>query len=269
MTDNQKKLLRSGIYILFILCGIVAVVGYYFIYLNRDNNPHNAKTIGEIPLPMGYTRLPANEGSYATWLRSLPLKPRGTKVHLYNSTKPSNYQWLSAAVVDIPLLSDDEQCADVCMRMRAEYLYQTKQYDKIHFTALNGEQMSYTGGIDRKAFEKYMRKVFGGCNTTSMRESLKTRELKDLQIGDIFVYPHRKVAGKNRYGHAVMVADMAVNTRTGKKAFLLIEGNTPARDIHIVRNLNRFHNPWFYLNEEDEILRLNVFKFSRTDVRYF
>lgn len=159
-------------------------------------------------------------------------------MNLYNSTKPSNYQWLSAAVVDMPLLSNDEQCADVCMRMRAEYLYKTKQYNKIRFTALNGEPISYTGGADRKAFERFMRNVFGRCNTTSMRKSLKTRELKDMQIGDVFVYPHRKVAGKNRYGHAVMVADMAVNKRTGKKAFLLIEGNTPARDIHVVRNLN-------------------------------
>ncbi|MBQ8938926.1 MAG: hypothetical protein IJ047_01710 [Paludibacteraceae bacterium] len=121
-------------------------------------------------------------------------------MNLYNSTKPSNYHWLSAAVVDMPLLSNDEQCADVCMRMRAEYLYKTKQYNKIRFTALNGEPISYTGGADRKAFERFMRNVFERCNTTSMRKSLKTRELKDMQIGDVFVYPHRKVAGKTDMG---------------------------------------------------------------------
>ncbi|MBR4564106.1 MAG: hypothetical protein IKO26_06625 [Paludibacteraceae bacterium] len=250
--------------------GVVLAGGwYYFVFLNRDSNPHNAKNIGEVPLPIGYSRVPAKEGSYAAWLRSLPLRPRGSKVCLYNSLTPSNYQWLSAAVVDVPLLSNDEQCADVCMCMWAEYMFQTKQYGKIRFTALNGEQISYTSGADRKAFERYMRKVFGRCNTTSMRNSLKTRDLKNLQIGDIFVYPHRKVAGKNRYGHAVMVADMAVNKRTGKKVFLLIEGNTPARDIHVVRNLNRFHNPWFHLNEKDETLHLNVFKFSSKDLRHF
>lgn len=256
-----------------IFCSIIVglLIGgiTYYIFLNRDSNPYNAKSIGDLPSPMGYTRVPAKEGSYAAWLRSLPLKPRGSKVCLYNSSTPSNYQWLSAAVVDVPLLSNDEQCADVCMRMWAEYLYQTKQYNKILFTALNGEQMYYTGGADRKAFEKYIRRVFGTCNTTSMRKSLKPRELKDLQIGDVFVYPHRKVAGKNRYGHAVMVADMAVNKRTGKKVFLLIEGNTPARDIHVVRNLNQFHNPWFHLDEKNETLHLNVFKFSQTDIRHF
>lgn len=62
---------------------------------------------------------------------------------------------------------------------------------------------------------------------------------------------------------------MAVNKRTGKKAFLLIEGNTPARDIHVVRNLNRFHNPWFHLKEDDETLYLNVFHFSNEDLRHF
>ncbi|MBQ8938925.1 MAG: hypothetical protein IJ047_01705 [Paludibacteraceae bacterium] len=72
MTENQKKLLRWGIAVLAVIGGIVATGGYYFIYLNRDSNPHNAKTIGEIPLPIGYTRVPAKEESYAAWLRSLP-----------------------------------------------------------------------------------------------------------------------------------------------------------------------------------------------------
>lgn len=267
--ENKRHSWWISIGILCLFGTVVSVGWYYFVFLNKDSNPHNAKTIGSLPLPLGYTRVLEKEGSYAAWLRSLPLKPRGTKVLLYNSNTPSNYQWLSAAVVNVPLLSNDEQCADVCMHMWAEYLFQTKQYNNIRFTALNGEQMTYTGGADRKAFEKYMRKVFSTCNTTSMRKSLDTRELKDLQIGDVFVYPHRKVAGKNRYGHAMMVADMAVNKRTGKKVFLLIEGNTPARDIHVVRNLNRFHNPWFHLNEKDETLHLNVFKFSSKDLRHF
>ena len=46
-------------------------------------------------------------------------------------------------------------------------------------------------------------------------------------------------------GHAVFVVDVAVN-KNGKKAFLLAEGNTPARDIHLIRNLeNPFRSPWF------------------------
>lgn len=255
--------------VLAVTAGVMAGGWYYFVYTNRDSNPRNAATIGELPLPVGYERVSAESGSYAAWLRALPLKERGTKVHVYNGRKVANYQWLSAAVVDIPLLSNDEQCADVCMRMWAEYLYETGQYAKIAFVSLNGEKLRYTGGKNRKAFEQYLRNVFGRCNTTSLRKTLPSRELKDMQIGDVFVYPHRKVAGENRLGHAVMVADMAVNKYTGKKMFVLIEGNTPARDVHVLRNLNRFRNPWFKLDEDAENMRLNVFHFKAEDLRHF
>ena len=255
--------------VLAVLAGVLAGGWYYFVYTNRDSNPRNAATIGELPLPIGYEREPAESGSYAAWLRALPLKERGAKVRLYKDNKVANYQWLSAAVVHMPLLSNDEQCADVCMRMRAEYLFSKGDYARISFVALNGEKLTYTGGNNRKAFEQYMRKVFGRCNTTSLRKSLQARELKDLQIGDIFVYPHRKVAGKNRLGHAVMVADIAVNTYNGKKIFLLIEGNTPARDVHVLRNFNRFFNPWFCLDEKAESMILNVFRFEAEDLRHF
>lgn len=261
---SMKRLLL--IIAAFLLAIVISIACVYYLY--TTSNPRNAKTIGELSLPVGYKRVPAEKGSYAAWLRSLPLKKRGTKVYTYKNRELANFQWLSTGVVDMPLLTNDEQCADVCMRMRAEYLFSTGQYSKISFPALNGEKLTYTGGNNRNAFEKYLRNVFGRCNTTSLHHSLKTRKLGDMQIGDIFVYPHRMIAGKNRYGHAVMVADMAVNKR-GKKIFILIEGNTPARDIHVLRNLKLHHNPWFHLDEDDETLYLNVFRFQDTDLKYF
>ena len=267
MTKRTKILIVCIVAVVF---GVVAASGwYYFVYANRDSNPRNAATIGEIPLPAGYMRVAAEKGSFAAWLRALPLKERGAKVQVYQDREVANYQWLSAAVVDMPLLSNDEQCADVCMRLRAEYLFSKRQYTQISFVALNGEKLTYTGGNNRKAFERYMRNVYGRCNTTSLRKTLPKRDLEDLQIGDVFVYPHRTVAGKNRYGHAMMVVDMAVNKYNGKKIFLLIEGNTPARDMHILRNFNRFRNPWFVLDEDAESMRLNVFHFKADDLRYF
>lgn len=266
---RRTKIWLIILVVLAVLGGMAAGGWYYFVYTNRDSNPRNAATIGELPLPAGYTRVAAEKGSFAAWLRALPLKERGAKVHVYKDRKVANYQWLSAAVVDMPLLSNDEQCADVCMRLRAEYLFSKGQYAKISFVALNGEKLTYTGGNNRKAFEQYMRNVFGRCNTTSLRKTLHERDLEDLQIGDIFVYPHRKVAGQNRYGHAMMVVDMAENKYTGKKIFLLVEGNTPAREMHVLRNLNRFRNPWFVLDEDAESMRLNVFHFKADDLRHF
>lgn len=259
---------RRIILVLSCIVGVMVIVAAWMFGQFSTSNLRNAKTIGELPPPIGYERVDAPQGSYAAWLRSLPLKKRGTKVYLFKDHRKANFQWLSAAVVDMPLLSNDEQCADVCMRMRAEYLYSAGQYAKISFTTLNGEKLTYSGGNNRKAFEQYMRQVFGSCNTTSLHRSLSARELKDMQIGDVFVYPHRNVAGKDRYGHAVMVADMAVDNQ-GKKIFLLIEGNTPSRDIHIVRNFNPLLNPWHSLYEDAASVQLNVFRFKNTDLKQF
>ena len=73
--------------------------------------------------------------------------------HTFASIQSLNY-----AVVDIPLISNAEQCADVCIRLRAEYLYKTGQYNSIRFKDVNGNTMKYSGGTSRKAFNNYLRK---------------------------------------------------------------------------------------------------------------
>ena len=248
------------------LLAITAVGGYVYL---KPSNPHNVAKIGDLPLPFGYIRVKAQQGSFAEWLRALPLKGRGTRVYLYNSEVEANYQWLSTGVVDMPLLSNDEQCADVCIHLRAEFLYSKGLYSEISFTALNGKELTYDDGNNRKAFNRYLRKVFGRCNTNSLCNSMRQRKLADMQIGDVFVYPHHKVAGKNCYGHAMMVTDMAEHRLTGEKIFLLVEGNTPARDIHVLRNLKPHQNPWFHLDEDATTLKLNAFRFKSTDLRFF
>jgi len=53
-----------------------------------------------------------------------------------------------------------------------------------------------------------------------------------------------------------MVVDVAEN-KNGKKAIMLAEGNTPARNIHVMRNLtNPFRFPWFMLDENAELMIL-------------
>ncbi|MCR4664166.1 MAG: DUF4846 domain-containing protein [Paludibacteraceae bacterium] len=265
----MEKKTKKGLLIAAIILAVIALAGGGLFYLYSTSNPSNAATIGELPLPVGYERVPAEKGSYAEYLRSLPLKPRGAKVYLHNSDRLARMQWLSAAVVDMPTLSNDEQCADVCMRLRAEYLYSAGKYNQICFTNVNGKKMQYTGGKNRNAFEKYMRNVYGYCNTNSLVSSLPGRDFKDIHIGDVFVYGHRKVAGKNRYGHAVMVADMAVNKLTGKKIFIIVEGNTPARNIHVLRTQNPFRNPWFTMRENASSIQLLCFHFKNDQLRHF
>jgi len=249
--------------LLLVVAGVCA--GLWIFYGSKTSNPHNYATIGDIPTPWGYERVSGDDATYSWYLRSLPLKKKGSKVQLYTGGE-ARFQSLCYAVVDLPLLSNAEQCADVCMRLRAEYLYNTGQYGRIRFQNVNGKTLSYGGGASRKSFERYLKNLYGVASTFSLSREMKTRRLADMQPGDVFVYPARY---GHKYGHAIMVVDVAVN-KHGKKAFLLAEGNTPARNIHVLRNFeNPFRSPWFMLDEDADDLLLAVFHYKASELRHF
>ena len=262
-----KRKRTKRLVVCFMLLIIVGGIGtgLWILYGSKTSNPNNYQRVGDIPAPWGYERVDGADARYSQYLRSLPLKKRGANVMLYTGGT-ARFQSLNYAVVDLPLLSNAEQCADVCMRLRAEYLYQTGQYGRIRFQNVNGKALNYGGGGSRKAFESYLRNLYGVASTFSLSREMKTRRLADMQPGDVFVYPARY---GQKYGHAVMVVDVAVNKR-GKKAFLLAEGNTPARNIHIMRNFeNPFRSPWFMLDEDADNLILSVFHYKATDLKHF
>ena len=123
---------------------LMAVLGYVWLYFgSRASNPHNYTSIGEIPVPCGYERVDGSDAAYSAFLRSLPLAKKGTKVMLYTGDT-ANYQFLGYAVLELPLLSNAEQCADACIRLRAEYLWRSKQYSAIHFNFTNGFRADYS-----------------------------------------------------------------------------------------------------------------------------
>ena len=101
-------------------------LGIWILFGSTTSNPCNYKSIGDIPTPWGYERIPGDDPAYSEFLRKLPLKSKGSDVMLYTGGR-SRFQSLNYAVVAVPLLSNAEQCADVCMRLRAEYLYHTGQ----------------------------------------------------------------------------------------------------------------------------------------------
>ena len=255
---NMKKIIMIGIIVFVVICG-----GWLY-YTKTTSNPWNAKTIGEIPTPKGYTRVNAKKGTYADYFRNIPLKEKGTKVMLYTGGE-ANFQLLSTAVIDKTLLSNYEQCADVTMRLRAEYFWEQGLYNKISFRDVNRNLLQYKGGASRKAFEKYMRKVYGVCSTFSVFHETTPRKITEIKPGDVFVYPARK---GRKYGHAVIVVDVAKN-ESGKIAILCAEGNTPARSMHIVRNQNPFNNPWFFFDEDDEVFWIGPFRFNKNELRHY
>lgn len=249
------------------LLGILLAGGAWAWWMksSQASNRWNASCVGDIPAPIGYKRVPAQAGDYTTYLRALPLKPRGSKVQLYTGGE-ANYQWLSTAVVDMPLLSNAEQCADVTMRLRAEYLYKKGRYSDIRFTDVNQRVAQYQGGKSRANFELFLKKVYGACNTFSLYHETKPRPIQDVQPGDVLVYPARD---GRQYGHAILVVDVAKN-KAGKVAIMCAEGNTPAREIHIVRNATHpFRNPWFLLDVDERSIRVSVFHFEPEELRHY
>ena len=261
----MKKVLKWTFIGLLLLTVAAGGYGTWILVGSKTSNPHNYTTVGDIPAPWGYERIKGDDAAYADYLRALPLKKRGAKVQLYTGGD-ARFQSLNYAVVDMPLLSNAEQCADVCMRLRAEYLFNTGQYGRISFQDVNVNMLYYSGGASRKAFERYLRNLYGVASTFSLSREMKTRPLAEMQPGDVFVYPARY---GQKYGHAVMVVDVAVS-KHGRKAFLLAEGNTPAREIHVLRNFeNPLRSPWFMLDEDADNLLLAVFHYKATDLKHF
>lgn len=73
---------------------------------------HEAGLSARLAPPEGFVRVPAPPGSFADWLRGLPLKPDGSPVKLFSGA----IKWRQdahAAVVDIDVGRGDlQQCAD-------------------------------------------------------------------------------------------------------------------------------------------------------------
>ena len=154
--------------IILLIVGAVAFIGAIVLYKYRFvSNLWNVSTLGEIPTPIGYERVSFEGDDYAAFLRGLPLKPRGAKVQLYTGGD-AKYQFLSAGVIDWPALSNSEQCADMTMRVRAEFLWQSGQYDKIVFTDTQNNKRFYRGGGCKIALYAYLKKMYECCNTASV-----------------------------------------------------------------------------------------------------
>lgn len=252
--------------IALLLCIAVEIaMGAYLYFGAKTTNPEGYGRVEDIVAPSGYERQRGSDDSFSSYLRSLPLKPKGAKVQLFTGGD-ANLQNLAYAVVNLPLLSNAEQCADCCYRLRSEYLYQAGKFSQIAYKDVNGNMLRYGGDVSRKSFESYLRSVYNVASTFSLSRFLPTRQLHDMQIGDVFVFAAADRPGY-RYGHAVMVVDMAVN-KEGKKVFLLAEGNTPAREIHVMRNWkNPFLSPWFQIDSDDTSVLLSCFRFENTELR--
>ena len=239
------------------------------------------KVITIVP-PPGFVRYEAD--SYGTYLRNLPLKRPGSPVMLYNGVE-KGYQDGAYAIIDMEIGNKDlQQCADAVMRLRAEYLWHSQQYDKIHFnftsgfkadyikwaqgyrTKVSGNNVSWYKGADEDysyaTFRKYMDEVFMYAGTASLSKELIPVAPSDIRVGDIFI-----IGGHP--GHAMVIVDVAAD-KYGNKAILVAQSYMPAQSIHIVTNLNnQQRSPWYIINSNTKYVSFPEFHFNINQIKRF
>ncbi len=245
----------------------------------------NGKTLQtRFLLPQGFQRTKADSNSFAAYLRSLPLKPDGSRVKLYNGDE-KNAEGVYDAVVDLPIGNKDlHQCADAVMRLRAEYLFEQKQFDKIHFNFTNGFRCDYSEWMKGKRivisgnktlwkqsaqpsntykdFWNYMEMVFSYAGSLSLSKELKPVSVEELQAGDVFIFGGSP-------GHAIIVVDVAINSSTNKKIFMLAQSYMPAQETQtLVNPYNEKLSPWYPV-DFGETLFTPEWTFSKNDLKRF
>lgn len=251
---------------------------------NKLLNPKGTIVSTRFSTPAGYSRLQAEAGSFAEYLQSLPLKENGTLVHYYNGVEKPNK--VAAAVLSTDVgVKDLQQCADAVMRLRAEYLLKTKQYSALHFNFTNGFKADYSKwrsgyrirvkgndvswyktnqeSASYQSFREYMDMVFNYAGTASLSKELTSIPLSQMQIGDVLIRGGSP-------GHAVIVLDMATDSKTGKKLFMMAQSYMPAQDIHIlVNNHKPSMSPWYELDENAKEILTPEWSFTSAELKRF
>ncbi len=256
---------RLSICIVILIWGAMQVTAFH--YQPDPNRMHpliikSGNTIeSRFRPPRGFQRIKIRDNSFASHLRRLPLKRHGSNVHYYNGKIKAN-RGIYDAVIDLKIGRRDlHQCADAVMRLRADYLWKAKQYNRICFNFTSGFPAKYSKwrqgyrisvkgnrvswyksdhpSKSYRSYWKYLEQIFTYAGTYSLSKELKKQSVNRLEIGDVFIkggFP----------GHAVIVIDMAVNPKNGKRIFLLAQSYMPAQEIQVLKNPNDSSiSPWY------------------------
>lgn len=294
ISEIEVKIMRKKIITCIIMIIIVLILsqGYFILQFIKQNIFIINKYINEegmtieerFILPEEYERISVEEDSFASYLRSLPVRPYDTPVRYYNGKQKLDSSHIAVVDMDIVDDKDIEQCADVVMHLRADYRYYRGEYDRIHFDFTNGFRVNYSKWIEGyrikvtgnetqwintsnpvntiDVFESYLEMIYMYAGTLSLSKEMQSIPLEKMNIGDVFIRGGTP-------GHIEIIVDMAINTRTGEKIFLLAQGSTPAQDMHILKNLeNKSLSPWYSINFGEE-LKTPEYTFTKDELMRF
>lgn len=249
--------------------------------------PHADALLDHAPLPPGYVRIAAAPGSFAAWLRDLPMKPGHPPVLLFNGAPKAN-QHAHVAVFDVDVgAADLQQCADAVMRLRAEFQWSRHDDAHIHFALTSGDDAPWARWRDGERplivkdkrrqehvhwvpredsdasypnFRRYLDLVFLYAGSASLEGMLQKKAREPVEVGDVFIQGGHP-------GHAVIVVDVA--EKKGERVFLLAQSYMPAQNIQLLANpADPALSPW-YRAVPDEDLRTPEWIFHKGALRRF
>ena len=224
--------------------------------------------------PAGYQRIPVDSASFAYWLRRMPLLPENSSVKDYKLRifKKSSDSTIAAVVAYNIFGRRLEQCMDILLRFRCEYLIECDRKIEIEFPLPDGLNLSWKNWANglrpkfkglhyylektsepdssKRNFIRYLNTIFESSGTQTYYHYYKDIYPDSLQIGDFIVK-------KGTKGHAVMIVDLARNKK-GSLVALIGQGDTPACQFYLLNY--KKDNPWFPINTTKEVLPLPIKK---------
>ncbi len=222
------------------------------------------------PVPHGYRRVRVRQGSFAWWLRRLPMASKNTPIRDYRGRRLAG-QSRRAGVVRLDVGRYNlQQCADSVMRLWGEYLWYRglQRHYQFRLTSghrnpwrrwARGDRLKIVRGRMRgwrrrvrrpnasyRSFRKYLRVVMMYSGTASLSRELRRVPRRRIQAGDLLMqggYP----------GHVILLLDEVRNEK-GESLFLLGQGLMPAQSFHVLRTNQQRLSPWFRLGRSGRIL---------------
>ena len=252
-----------------------------------DEDPATSRAISlqaRFAPPRGFARAPVTPGSFAAWLRGLPVRTDRTTVLAYDG---SRLHRPSAAVILMDVGKRDlMQCADSLIRLHAEFLWANGRAEEAGYRFTSGDLSRWTdwqkgerfviagNRVQRKlgsartdshrSYRRWLDLIFNYAGTASLaRDTPGLGTGDELQAGDFFVDPGFP-------GHAVMILDIAKDD-SGKALALVGQGFMPAEELHVLSAPSAHNGTWFPLPEQaTDVLRTPSWApFPRTSARRF
>ena len=194
-------------------------------------------------VPEDFERVAAAPGSFEEFLQNLALKPIASPIEQYNRQPTKDSLYWAMSIVDMDSIGFQNSHASI-IRLRAEYLYRTKQFDKISFIiknnipfdfkrwlqgyrveakgkSINIKKLENETDMSYENFRAYLRDVFQYTDAKSFRKNL--RLIKDDDDDNEFGIGTIIMSSRAPYD-AVIVVDMIEMTANHSHPF----GDTPA-----------------------------------------